>query len=53
MDWIEEESGVRYGSTPEATKAHRVLSDHGRGMTFLAPRGSCRATRGAATSSAG
>ncbi len=39
MDWIEEESGVHYGSTPEATKAHRVLCDHGRGMTFLAAEG--------------
>jgi alanyl-tRNA synthetase len=39
MDWIEEESGVHYGSSPEATKAHRVLCDHGRGMTFLAAEG--------------
>ena len=29
------ESGVAYGDTPDATKAHRVLADHGRGMTFL------------------
>ena len=35
MDWIAAESGVAYGDTPEATKAHRVLADHGRGMTFL------------------
>jgi alanyl-tRNA synthetase len=39
MDWIERESGVGYHDSPEATKAHRVLSDHGRGMTFLAAEG--------------
>jgi alanyl-tRNA synthetase len=39
MDWIERESGVAYGSSDEATKAHRVLSDHGRGMTFLIAEG--------------
>ena len=39
MDWIERESGVAYGSSPEATKAHRVLSDHGRGLTFLVAEG--------------
>jgi alanyl-tRNA synthetase len=35
MDWIAAESGVAYGDSPRATKAHRVLADHGRGMTFL------------------
>ncbi len=35
MDWIAVQSGVAYGDTPEATKAHRILADHGRGMTFL------------------
>ena len=35
MDWIEAASGVAYGDSPEATKAHRILADHGRGMTFL------------------
>ncbi|MDH4339654.1 MAG: alanine--tRNA ligase, partial [Thermoleophilia bacterium] len=35
MDWIAAESGVAYGDSPAATKAHRVLADHGRGMTFL------------------
>ena len=35
MDWISAESGVAYGDSPSATKAHRVLADHGRGMTFL------------------
>jgi alanyl-tRNA synthetase len=39
MDWIERESGVHYGASAEATKAHRVLSDHGRGMTFLVAEG--------------
>jgi len=39
MDWIAEQSGVAYGDSPEATKAHRVLADHGRGMTFLAADG--------------
>ena len=35
MDWIEEESGVAWDADERATKAHRVLADHGRGMTFL------------------
>jgi alanyl-tRNA synthetase len=35
MDWVEAESGVRYGESELATKAHRVLADHGRAMTFL------------------
>src|SRR6266849_7559267 len=39
MGWIADQSGVAYGDSPEATKAHRVLADHGRGMTFLAADG--------------
>jgi alanyl-tRNA synthetase len=39
MGWLAEESGVAYGDSPEATKAHRILADHGRGMTFLAADG--------------
>jgi alanyl-tRNA synthetase len=39
MGWIAEQSGRAYGDSPEATKAHRVLADHGRGMTFLAADG--------------
>jgi alanyl-tRNA synthetase len=39
MDWIAGESGVAYGDSDEATKAHRILADHGRGMTFLAGDG--------------
>jgi alanyl-tRNA synthetase len=35
MRWIAKESGVAYGDSQDATKAHRVLADHGRGMTFL------------------
>ena len=35
MGWIAAESGVAYGDSADATKAHRVLADHGRGMTFL------------------
>jgi alanyl-tRNA synthetase len=46
MQWIERESGVRYGASPEATKAHRVLSDHGRGMTFLVAEGVLPANEG-------
>jgi alanyl-tRNA synthetase len=39
MSWIAEQSGVAYGESEEATKAHRILADHGRGMTFLAGDG--------------
>src|SRR5918994_990528 len=39
MDWIEQESGVSYDASPAATKAHRVITDHARGMTFLAAEG--------------
>ena len=35
MDWIAGESGVAYGESEKATKAHCILADHGRGMTFL------------------
>jgi alanyl-tRNA synthetase len=35
MEWIAAESGVASGDSPAATKAHRILADHGRGMTFL------------------
>jgi alanyl-tRNA synthetase len=46
MRWIAEQSGVAYGDSPEATKAHRVLADHGRGMTFLAADGIAPANEG-------
>jgi alanyl-tRNA synthetase len=39
MDWIETESGVAWQSSEKATKAHRILADHGRGMTFLVADG--------------
>jgi alanyl-tRNA synthetase len=39
MEWIAKESGVAYGDSHDATKAHRVLADHGRGMTFLVSDG--------------
>ncbi len=39
MAWIEAESGVAWDADPTATKAHRVLADHGRGMTFLVADG--------------
>jgi alanyl-tRNA synthetase len=39
MRWIAERSGVAYGDSDEATKAHRILADHGRGMTVLADDG--------------
>ena len=34
MDWMEAESGVAWTSSEKATKAHRIMADHGRGMTF-------------------
>jgi len=46
MGWIAAQSGVAYGDSPEATKAHRVLADHGRGMTFLAADGIAPANEG-------
>jgi alanyl-tRNA synthetase len=39
VDWIASESGTSYGESDVVTKAHRVLADHGRGMTFLAADG--------------
>ena len=39
MHWIAEQSGIAYGETEDATKAHRVLADHGRGMTFIVAEG--------------
>ena len=47
MEWIAAESGVAYGDSPDATKAHRVLADHGRGMTFLVGDGVTPVERGA------
>ena len=46
MDWVAAETGTRYGESDEATKAHRVLADHGRAMTFLAADGVTPVERG-------
>jgi alanyl-tRNA synthetase len=39
MDWVTEASGSASDESDLATKAHRVLADHGRGMVFLAAEG--------------
>jgi len=39
MDWVERESGVGYHDSEAATKAHRVLADHGRAVSFLIAEG--------------
>jgi alanyl-tRNA synthetase len=39
MNWIARQSGVAYGDSPEATRAHRILADHSRAMTFLVADG--------------
>jgi alanyl-tRNA synthetase len=39
MAWVAANSGAAYGDSADATKAHRVLADHGRGMTFIAAEG--------------
>jgi alanyl-tRNA synthetase len=39
MQWVAANSGVRYGENEIATKAHRVIADHGRAMTFLVADG--------------
>jgi alanyl-tRNA synthetase len=46
MDWIREESGVAFGESERATKAHRIIADHARGMTFLAADGVTPANEG-------
>jgi alanyl-tRNA synthetase len=39
MDWVEKQSGVGYHDSDLATRAHRVLADHGRAVTFLIAEG--------------
>ena len=39
MDWIERESGVGYNDSPLATRAHRVIADHCRAVSFLIAEG--------------
>src|SRR6266581_3920688 len=34
MDWIERESGVGYRDSDVSTRAHRVIADHGRAVSF-------------------
>jgi alanyl-tRNA synthetase len=46
MGWIEAESGVRWDADARATKAHRILADHGRGMTFLVGDGAVPSNEG-------
>src|SRR5947207_1884362 len=46
MRWVASQSGVAYGDSVDATKAHRVLADHGRGMTFLVGDGVTPANEG-------
>jgi alanyl-tRNA synthetase len=39
MDWVEAQSGVGYRDSPVATRAHRVIADHARAVTFLIAEG--------------
>jgi alanyl-tRNA synthetase len=39
MDWIERESGVPYEQDAVSRRAHRVLADHGRAVSFLIAEG--------------
>ena len=39
MDWVERESGVGYHDNDVATRAHRVIADHGRAVSFLIAEG--------------
>jgi alanyl-tRNA synthetase len=39
MDWVEQESGVGYHDSDVATRAHRVLADHARAVSFLIAEG--------------
>lgn len=39
MDWVEQESGVGYHDNEVATRAHRVIADHGRAVSFLIAEG--------------
>ncbi|MCY4086997.1 MAG: alanine--tRNA ligase [Actinomycetia bacterium] len=46
IDWVTEETGTLWGESESATKAHRVLADHGRAMTFLVGDGVVPANEG-------
>jgi alanyl-tRNA synthetase len=39
MQWVERESGVVYGDSQVSQRAHRVLADHGRAVSFLIAEG--------------
>src|SRR5690242_3885009 len=39
MDWVEQESGVGYRDNEVATRAHRVIADHARAVSFLIAEG--------------
>ncbi len=39
MDWVERESGVPYEQDEISRRAHRVLADHARAVTFLIAEG--------------
>ncbi len=39
MDWVASESGVAYRDSEISRRAHRVLADHGRAVTFLIAEG--------------
>jgi alanyl-tRNA synthetase len=39
MDWVAEESGVAYDESDVSRRAHRVLADHGRAVSFLIAEG--------------
>ena len=39
MDWVAAESGVAYEESDISRRAHRVLADHGRAVTFLIAEG--------------
>ena len=39
MDWVEQESGVGYRDSEVSKRAHRVLADHGRAVSFLIAEG--------------
>jgi alanyl-tRNA synthetase len=39
MDWVEKESGVGYHDSDVATRAHRIIADHARAVSFLIAEG--------------
>jgi alanyl-tRNA synthetase len=39
MQWVERESGVAYNDSEVSQRAHRVLADHGRAVSFLIAEG--------------